>query len=125
MVHGIGDLHAGAVKRPRVAALLDDAAGLSTPALHLQIGDSTERGRPEEDVLAKRWLGRLPGPAHTILGNHDVMHDIRTPVQWAEVYDNPAPNFLIDLPFVRIICLAPDGDLPPERSETLSASTLA
>ena len=26
IVHGIGDLHAGGVKRPRVAALLEDAA---------------------------------------------------------------------------------------------------
>lgn len=125
MVHGIGDLHAGGVKRPRVAALLDDAATLSTPAVHLQIGDSTERGRPEEDVLAKRWLGRLPGKAHTVLGNHDVMHNIRTPAKWAQVYGNPAPNFLIDLPYLRIICVAPDGDLPPDRSGTLSPATLA
>lgn len=125
MVHGIGDVHAGGVKRPRVAALLDDAARLSTPAVHLQIGDSTERGLPEEDVLAKRWLGRLPGPAHTILGNHDILHNVRTPAQWAKVYGNPAPNFLVDLPFLRIICVAPDRDLPPERSGTLSPATLA
>ena len=124
-VHGIGDLHAGGVKRPRVAALLDDAAELPTPAVHLQIGDSTERGRPEEDVLAKRWLGRLPAPTHTILGNHDVMHNIRTPDEWAEVYGNPAPNFLVDLPFVRIICPASEGDLPKEQSGTLSPAMLA
>ena len=123
-MHGIGDLHAGGVKRPRVQALLEDAASLPTPAVHLQIGDATERGLPAEDVLARRWLGRLRGRTHTILGNHDVMHNVRTPAQWARVYGNPAPNFLIDLPFLRIICLAPGGDHPPERSGTLSPATL-
>ena len=112
-VHCIGDMHAGGIKRPRVTAMLDDANALSTPAAHLQIGDATERGLPEEDVLALRWLERLPGPAHTILGNHDVMHNVRTPKQWAQTYGVPSPNFLIDLPFVRIICLAPDRDLRP------------
>jgi hypothetical protein len=34
-----------------------------------------------------------------------------------------SPNFLIDLPFVRIIAVAPDGDLPPDRSGTLSPAT--
>ena len=124
-VHGIGDIHAGGVKRPRVAALLEDAASLPTPAVHLQVGDSTERGLPQEDVLATRWLGRLRGPTYTILGNHDVMHNVRSPARWAQVYGNPAPNFLIDLPFLRIICVAPDGDLPAERSGTLSPATLA
>ena len=47
MVHGIGDLHAGGVKRPRVAALLEDAATLSTPAAHLQIG----RTYPLKDAI--------------------------------------------------------------------------
>lgn len=124
MVHGIGDMHAGAIKRPRVAAMLDDANRLSTPAAHLQIGDSTERGLPEEDVLARRWLDRLPGPAYTILGNHDIMHNKRTPAAWAKAYGNKAPNYVIDLDFLRIIALAPDRDLPKERSGTLSPSTL-
>lgn len=124
MVHGIGDLHAGGIKRPRVATMLQDAQRLSTPAAHLQIGDATERGLPEEDVLALRWLGRLPGPAYTVLGNHDVMHNVRTATEWAKVYGHGSPNYLIDLPFVRIIALAPDRDLPAEKSGTLSKGTL-
>ena len=124
MIHGIGDLHAGGVKRPRVSALLDDVKTLRTPALHLQAGDSTEHGLPEEDVLALRWLGRLPGPHRTILGNHDVMHNKRTPAQWAKVYGNESPNYVIDLPFLRIICVAPDRDDPDEEAGLLSDETL-
>lgn len=123
-IHGIGDIHAGAVKRPRVSALLDDAKTLRTPAIHLQSGDSTEHGLPEEDVLALRWLGRLPGPHHTILGNHDVMHNNRTAKQWAEVYGYESPNYVIDLPFLRIVCVGPDRDQPADRSGTLSDATL-
>ncbi len=123
-VHGIGDIHAGGIKRPRVAAMLDDANGLSTPAAHLQIGDATERGLPEEDVLARRWLDRLPGPAYTILGNHDIMHNKRTAAAWAKTYGVKAPNYVIDLDFVRIIAVAPDRDHPKERSGTLSPATL-
>jgi len=78
-IHCIGDLHAGGIKRPRVSAMLDDVKTLGTPAIHLQIGDSTERDLPEEDVLAKRWLGRLPARHYTVLGNHDVLHNKRTP----------------------------------------------
>ena len=124
IVHGIGDVHAGAIKRPRVAAMLEDANQLSTPAAHLQIGDVTERGLPEEDVLALRWLDRLPGPAYTVLGNHDVMHNKRTAAAWAKTYGNKAPSYVIDLDFVRIIALAPDRDLPKEQSGTLSPATL-
>ena len=123
-MHGIGDVHAGAIKRPRVAAMLDDANQLLTPAAHLQIGDVTERGLPKEDVLALRWLDRLPGPAYTVLGNHDVMHNKRTAAAWAKTYGNKAPSYVIDLDFVRIIALAPDRDLPKEQSGTLSPATL-
>lgn len=125
MVHGIGDLHAGGVERKRVSALLNDVKKLRKPALHLQIGDSTQHGLPKEDVLAKRWLARLPARHHTILGNHDVMDDKRTPEQWAKAYGYPSPNHVIDeLPFVRIICVAPDRDGKGEQSGTLSDATL-
>ena len=125
MIHGIGDLHAGGVERKRVSALLDDAKKLKKPALHLQIGDATQSGLPEEDVLAKRWLGRLPARHHTILGNHDVMDDKRTPGQWAQAYGYASPNHVIDeLPFVRIICVAPDRDGKGVQSGILSDATL-
>jgi 3',5'-cyclic AMP phosphodiesterase CpdA len=125
-IHGIGDLHAGGVELKRVSALLDDAKKLKKPALHLQIGDATQHGLPEEDVLARKWLRRLPARHHTILGNHDVMDDKRTPGQWAQAYGYASPNHVIDeLPFVRIICVAPDRDGKGEQSGTLSDATLA
>ena len=91
-VHGTGDLHAGGVRRARVTAMLDDVQTLPVPAAHLQIGDATERGLPEEDVLARRWLDRLPGPPHTVLGNHDIMHNRRTEAAWAKAYGLGSPN---------------------------------
>src|ERR671916_187820 len=95
MVHCIGDLHAGAIKRPRVSALLDD-------------------------VKTLRWLGRLPAPHYTILGNHDVMRNVRRPADWAKVYGYDSPNYVIDLPFVRIVAVGPGRDGPKGRSGTLS-----
>ena len=109
-IHCIGDLHAGGVKRPRVQAMLDDVKALPTPALHLQVGDSTENGLPEEDVLAKRWLGRLPARHYTLMGNHDVMHNKRTAKQWAAVHGYESQSYVIDFPTLRIVVVGPDRD---------------
>src|SRR3954453_18844281 len=123
-VHGLGDLHAGAIPAARVQRMLEDVAQLPTPALHLQIGDATEHGRATEDEKARRWLGRLPGRHETILGNHDIMHNKRTPTQWAKAYGYRSKNFTIHLPFLRIIAVAPDRDLAAERSGRLSRGAL-
>ena len=124
-VHGVGDLHVGAIRRARMAGVLEDVATLPTPALHLQIGDATERGVAAEDRMARRWMGRLPGPHDTILGNHDILHNERTPAQWARAYGYRSKNFTVGLPFVRIIAVGPDRSHPRERAGLLSRATLA
>jgi 3',5'-cyclic AMP phosphodiesterase CpdA len=124
-VHGVGDLHAGAIRRARAERVLDDAAVLGTPALHLQIGDATEHGVAEEDREARRWLSRLPGPNRTILGNHDILHNRRTPAQWARAYGYASKSYVVDLPFVRIVAVAPDRALEGRRAGRLSPATLA
>jgi hypothetical protein len=125
-VHGVGDLHAGGIHRARVATMLEDVAGLPKPVLHLQIGDATEHGREAEDVMARRWLGRLPGRHETILGNHDILHNARRTSQWAKAYGYRSKNFVIHLPFrLRIIVIGPDRDYRPDASGTLSKATLA
>ena len=123
-IHCIGDLHAGGIKRPRVQAMLDDVNALPTPALHLQVGDSTENGLPKEDALAKRWLGRLPARHYTLMGNHDVMHNKRTAKQWAAVHGYKSQSYVIDFPTLRIVVVGPDRDYAAERSGTLSERTL-
>jgi 3',5'-cyclic AMP phosphodiesterase CpdA len=124
-VHGVGDLHAGAIRRARAERVLDDVAVLGTPALHLQIGDATEHGIADEDRAARRWLSSLPGPHHTILGNHDILHNRRTPAQWARAYGYASKNYVVDLPFVRVIAVGPDRALHGRRSGRLSPATLA
>src|SRR3954468_1872562 len=94
-IHGVGDLHAGGIPRSRVQNMLDDVRRLPTPALHLQIGDATEHGAEKEDQMARRWLDRLPGRHETILGNHDIWHNGRTPAQWAKAYGYRSKNFTI------------------------------
>jgi Calcineurin-like phosphoesterase len=124
-VHGVGDMHAGGIRRARVATVLEDVARLPRPALHLHIGDATEHGTEAEDRMARRWLGRLPGRHETILGNHDILHNKRTPAQWARAYGYRSKNFVIHLPFpLRIVVVGPDHDNPPERSGRLSRATL-
>jgi hypothetical protein len=125
-VHGVGDIHAGGIPRARAATMLEDVAKLPTPALHLQIGDSTEHGRAAEDVIAKRWLGRLPGRSETILGNHDFLHGDRTPAQWAKAYGYRSKNFTIHLPpWLNIIAVGPDRELAAEKAGKLTQATLA
>ncbi len=105
-------------------ALLDDVKTLPTPAIHLQIGDSTESGLPEEDVLAKRWLGRLPARHYTVVGNHDLMHNRRTVKQWATTHGYESQSYVIDFPTLRIVVVGPERDYPAERSGELSERTL-
>jgi 3',5'-cyclic AMP phosphodiesterase CpdA len=124
-VHGVGDLHAGAIERPRAKRVLQDVALLGTPALHLQIGDATEHGTRDEDREARRWLAGLPGPHHTILGNHDILHNRRTPAQWAKAYGYTSKNYVVDLPFVRVIAVGPDRTAEGRRAGELSRATLA
>jgi 3',5'-cyclic AMP phosphodiesterase CpdA len=124
-VHGVGDLHAGAISPARLATVLDDLAALPTPALHLQIGDATEHGTTAEDEVARDWLARLPGPQRTILGNHDILHNRRTHGQWARAYGRRSKNFVVDLSFTRIVAVGPDRNFPGERAGLLSPATLA
>jgi 3',5'-cyclic AMP phosphodiesterase CpdA len=124
-VHGVGDLHAGEIAADRLATVLDDVRALPTPALHLQIGDATEHGRADEDEIALDWLARLPGPHGTILGNHDILHDRRTPGRWARAYGRRSKNFVVDLGFVRILAVGPDRNHPEERAGLLTPRTLA
>ena len=123
-IQGVGDLHAGAIRRARVQRMLDDVHGLPSPVMHLQIGDATEHGVPEEDEMAIRWLRRLPSRNELILGNHDVLHNRRSAGAWARAYGYRSQNYTIDLPFVRIIAIGPDRDLPGVRSGLLSVGTL-
>jgi 3',5'-cyclic AMP phosphodiesterase CpdA len=125
-IHGVGDLHAGGIRRARVQTMLDDVNALPEPALHLQIGDATEHGREAEDVMARRWMKRLPGRHATILGNHDIMGNKRRTTQWAKAYGYRSKNFVIHLPFrLRIIVVGPDRDYEPEKAGYLSPATLA
>lgn len=124
-MHCLGDLHAGAITDVRIDAVSRDVARLSTPALHLQIGDATERGTGAQDELALRFLERLPGPWATALGNHDILHNERTPRGWARAYGQPSQNFTLDLDFVRVVVIGPDRSEPGRRAGQLSSTTLA
>ena len=103
---------------------MEDVTSLPTPALHLQIGDATERGIPAEDEIAKEWLERLPGPYRTILGNHDILRNERTAHEWARAYGLRSKNFTADLSFVRVLAVGPDRNFRGERAGLLSPATL-
>lgn len=124
-VHCVGDLHAGAITRVRLQALCRDIERLSTPALHLQIGDVTEHGKKAQDELALRFLEDLPGPWVTALGNHDILRNERTAAAWARAYGQESHNLRVDLDFARVILIAPDRSEPGERAGRLSDRTLA
>jgi 3',5'-cyclic AMP phosphodiesterase CpdA len=123
-VHCIGDLHAGAISAVRMAALTRDLKKLGTPALHLQIGDATEEGRPPEDVLALHFLDGLAGPWMAVLGNHDIWRNERSVKDWAKVYGLQRQNYAVELGFIRLVVVGPERNEPDERLGRLSAVTL-
>jgi 3',5'-cyclic AMP phosphodiesterase CpdA len=123
-VHCIGDLHAGAITERRMRMVSRDVEALETPALHLQIGDATESGTAGEDELALEFLGRLPGPWVTVLGNHDILRNARTADAWAKAYGRRSQNFEVDLGFARLIVIGPDRTDPGKRAGRLSRDTL-
>jgi 3',5'-cyclic AMP phosphodiesterase CpdA len=123
-VHCIGDLHAGVITDVRMDAVSRDVQRLSAPALHLQVGDATERGTAAQDELALRFLDRLPGPWVTALGNHDVLRNERGVRDWAMVYEQPSQNFTVDLGFARLVVIGPDGSEPGASAGRLSDATL-
>ena len=124
-VHLIGDLHAGAITDVRLRALGADIAELDPPALHLQVGDVTERGAAREDRLALRFLERLPGGWVTVLGNHDILGNKRGVRAWARAYGQESQNFAVELPFARLVVVGPDRNEPGERAGRLSRTTLS
>jgi len=124
-VHCLGDLHAGGITLPRLSAVSRDVARMRTPALHLQIGDATEGGRPEEDELALEFLNGLPGRWVTALGNHDVLRNERTVADWAAAYGQRSQNFALDLGFARLVVVGPDRTEPGRRAGRLSDRTLS
>ena len=123
-LHCIGDLHAGAITPARVDAVSRDLARLRAPALHLQIGDATERGSPREDELALAFLERLPGPWAVALGNHDILRNARGVDDWARAYGQPSQNYTVDLDFARVIVVGPNRVESGQRAGRLSRATL-
>jgi Calcineurin-like phosphoesterase len=89
------------------------------------VGDATERGRPAEDEEALRFLGRLPGPCVTALGNHDVLGNKRTAAAWARAYGQDSQNLCLDLGFLRLILVGPNRTEPGKRAGRLSLDTLS
>jgi 3',5'-cyclic AMP phosphodiesterase CpdA len=123
-VHLIGDLHAGAITDVRREAVSRDVGRLGTPALHLQVGDVTEGGTEAQDRLALAFLRGLPGPWVTVLGNHDILRNVRAATAWARAYAQSGWNFSVDLEFARVILIGPDRSEPGGASGRLSAATL-
>lgn len=124
-LHCVGDLHAGAITQVRLGAAARDLDRLRAPALHLQIGDATEEGRPAQDELALRFLDGLPGPWAAVLGNHDILGNERSAADWARAYGQDGKNFTVELGFVRLIVVGPNRNEPGKRSGRLSVRTLS
>jgi hypothetical protein len=88
-VHCIGDLHVGAITPARLGAISRDLTPLPAPALHLQLGDATERGSPGEDKLALAFLEQLPGSLGGGAWQHDILRNARSVEDGARATGSP------------------------------------
>ena len=91
----LSDLHFGRESTAVVEGLLTDLDGLS-PDLVVVSGDLTERARPTQFRMARRFLNRLRVPWIATPGNHDVplfpLHErLRRPAERFARHIDPAP----------------------------------
>jgi 3',5'-cyclic AMP phosphodiesterase CpdA len=106
-VHLIGDVHIGGISPHRCQIVLDDLDKemVPTTVAHIQLGDMTDLGTPEQDALALEWLKQLDAPWYNVLGNHDNFW--RDASEWAAVYGWPSQNYTADLGFAKLIAVGP------------------
>ncbi|MEX2155167.1 MAG: metallophosphoesterase [Gemmatimonadaceae bacterium] len=106
-MHIVGDTHFGAVAEERMAAVLRDVNALNfAPSLHLHVGDVTDVGRPQQDLLALQWLDGLAGPWIAACGNHDIWDNGRSADDFARAFGNSSANFVRDLGYATLIVLS-------------------
>lgn len=127
-VHGIGDVHAGVMSLRRMSALsLDARKSGYVPDVVVQLGDSSDTGLTSQDSNFKRLMARIaPQGWYSVMGNHDIMEDVRTPADWATEYGYAAQSYVVDFPAIRLICWSPPESYNPWPQYTyVSESELA
>lgn len=76
---------------------------------HLTVGDLIHRGTAAEDADVKAMFTALTAgtgrPVYPTLGNHDIYENKRTPAQWAAAWGLSSPNYVVDLPWVRLLII--------------------
>jgi len=68
----ISDVHFGRPHLAEVSAGVLELVDRRQPDLVVIAGDLTQRAKPREFVLARRWVDRLSRPSVAVPGNHDV-----------------------------------------------------
>jgi hypothetical protein len=111
-VHIVGDVHAGAIHADRLTIVQRDLAKatLPTPIARVQIGDATEYGNTTQDTTFFAWWRSLSAPLHVVAGNHDILPSRhgggnRSGATWATAYGVSSPNYVVDLPGLRLIAI--------------------
>src|SRR4051812_11523991 len=109
--HVIGDTHAGTCPQYRYDAIINDFKRNPRllPLRHIQIGDGVDgfNAVASEDNMFSTFMGRLPAPWQTAIGNHDILQ--QTVAQWEAKWGSR--NFITDYPDLRLItCGGDDAD---------------
>lgn len=112
-IHAIGDTHVGTTSSNepwRLDAVSRDVGRLQlAPAAIVQLGDGCNNNPATDTAILTDFMGRLGAPWWTVMGNHDIDHDVQTPAQWATRLGYAAQNYVVDLPGLRLVMFSPSA----------------
>lgn len=106
----IGDVHAGGIDQHRLDTVSHDVTlspVLPYVSATVQLGDNVNTDPATETAIFQQFMDRFGDDWHNVMGNHDIWNDLQTRDEWAAGFGLADPNYVVDLPGLRLVMLSP------------------